>query len=178
MSGQDNDLVRACLAGSPEAFDELVDRYQMKIYNLALRITGNSEDAMDVTQETFLKAWDNLQRFDPAHRFFSWIYRIGTNEALNLVRGRKPESELAAEPAAPAPGPESRAQGRQTGRRIREGIASLSPDYRAVVVLRHFHGLSYEEMSEVIGISVGKVKSRLFSARKLLREHLTAEGLA
>lgn len=173
----DSALVRDTLAGNGYAFDQLVERYQGKIYNLALGITGSPHDAADATQSAFLKVYQNLGRFDPAHRFFSWIYRIGCNEALDLVNRRRrlvPVDDEARETAA---GPHRRAAANETGRAIREALAELSPDLRVTVVLRHFHGLTYREMSEIVGVPEKRVKSRLFSARVRLRRRLRAMGL-
>lgn len=174
----DDELVRATLAGEREAFDVLVERYQGKIYNVALGITGRPEDALDVTQNAFLNAYDHLDRFDDSYRFFSWIYRIGLNEALRLIRDRRESSLPDMDLPSPSAGPETTMRGREAGRAIREELLELSPDLRAVIVLRHFHGLSYAEMAEVVGVPEKTVKSRLFSARRELRTRLTHRGLA
>lgn len=174
----DEELVRATLAGEREAFDVLVERYQGKIYNVALRVTGQREDALDATQNAFLNAYDHLNRFDSKFRFFSWIYRIGLNEALRIVRDRREASLPDAELPSGKAGPESKVRGHETGMAIRAALMSLSPDLRAVVVLRHFHGLSYAEMAEIVGAPVKTVKSRLFSARRELRLQLANRGLA
>jgi RNA polymerase sigma-70 factor (ECF subfamily) len=171
-SRSDQELVKASLEGDRTAFGELVDRYEKKIYNLALRVTGNIDDAMDVTQAAFLKAYDNRDRFDPERRFFSWIYRIGLNEALDLVGGRRKSTDLSFDIPLNSPTPEREAQSREAGRAIQQALQGLKPDYRVLIVLRHFDGLSYQEMSEVTGIAVKTVKSRLFSARRELRAKL------
>lgn len=173
----DNELVRLTLEGFTGAFEELLDRYERKIYNLALRITGNREDAMDVTQEAFLRAFEHLDRFDPRYRFFSWIFRIGMNQALNLVERRKWTADVDTDMPATAAGPERRAVAQQAGQHLQRSIAGLKPDYRAVIVLRHFQELSYHEMGEVIGVPVKTVKSRLFTARRELRRSLARHGV-
>jgi RNA polymerase sigma-70 factor (ECF subfamily) len=176
-SVEDNDLVRATLQGDRAAFDELVDRHQMKLFNMALRITGNKDDALDVSQTAFLKAYDNLKQFKPAYRFFSWIYRIAMNEALDLVNRRRALTELKPEIPQPAAGPEARYWGNQAGRRLQAALMELKPPYRAVIVLRHLHGLSYREISDVVGAPERTVKSRLFTARQQLRVSLTSSGV-
>ncbi|MGB5890005.1 MAG: sigma-70 family RNA polymerase sigma factor, partial [Thermoanaerobaculia bacterium] len=98
---RDSELVQAVLEGNSEAFDELAERYGGKLYNAALRVTGNPEDALDATQNALLKAYDNLASFDPSYRFFSWIYRIQMNEALNLVHKRRRYVGLPSEMPAP-----------------------------------------------------------------------------
>lgn len=174
---EDNDLVRLTLDGDRAAFEELLDRYEGKVYNVALRITGNREDAMDATQEAFLRAYKNLGRFDPTHRFFSWIYRIGINQALNVVERRKRTVDVDAEIPEGGAGPERRIAAKEAGRELQRAIAALKPDYRTVIVLRHFQELSYDEISEVIDVPVKTVKSRLFTARRDLRLLLAGKGL-
>lgn len=174
----DRALVQATLAGDRYAFDQLVERYQGKIYNLALGVTGSSADAMDAAQAAFLKVYENLDRFDPAHKFFSWLYRIGLNEALNIVNRRRRFSELDPQIETQTASPERMSSARQTGDAIRETLLELKPELRITVILRHFHDLSYEEMSEVIGVPAKRVKSRLFSARRELRRKLQARGVA
>lgn len=178
MSGvEDNELVRATLQGDRAAFDELVDRHQMKLFNMALRVTGNQDDALDVSQAAFLKAYDNLEQFKPAYRFFSWLYRIALNEALDLVKGRQALTELSPEIAAPAAGPEAECWGNQAGRRLQAALMELKAPYRTVIVLRHFQGLSYREISSVVGAPERTVKSRLFTARQQLRTRLAGSGV-
>jgi RNA polymerase sigma-70 factor (ECF subfamily) len=176
-SRSDQELVKASLEGDRTAFGELVDRYEKKIYNLTLRVTGNVDDALDATQAAFLKAYDNRKSFDPERRFFSWIYRIGLNEALDLVGGRRKSTDLSADIPVDSPNPEREAQGREAGRAIHQALQGLKPDYRVLIVLRHLDGLSYQEMSEVTGIAVKTVKSRLFSARRELRTMLVDKQL-
>ncbi|MDX1501799.1 MAG: sigma-70 family RNA polymerase sigma factor [Thermoanaerobaculia bacterium] len=177
MSERDSDLVQATLNGDSGAFAQLVGRYDRKIYNLALRVTGDPQDAMDATQSAFLKAYDHLDDFDPSRRFFSWIYRIGLNEALGLVRHRTRYVPLEADPPQRRADPEQETAGRETGREIRWALGQLSAEQRAVMVLRHLHGLTYQEMSQVVGVPVGRVKSRLFAARTRLRQLLHEKGL-
>ncbi len=169
--------MRDTLAGDGYAFDELVERYQGKIYNLALRITGNSHDARDACQNAFLKAYENLARFDPAHRFFSWIYRIASNESLNIVNRRRRTVPLETETPEPAAGADRRVVSTETGQAILRALAELPPEQRVTVVLRHLHGLTYREMSEIVGVPEKRVKSRLFSARVKLRRLLADSGL-
>lgn len=177
VNAGDNELIEATLAGDRGAFAQLVDRYQIKIFNMAFRVTGSREDAQDVTQAAFLKSYDNLARYKPAHRFFSWLYRIAMNEALDVVARRRRYSELDPETPTSAAGPEAECLGSQAGRRLQAALMELTPDYRAVIVLRHFHGLSYVEIAEVVGTRARTVKSRLFTARRLLRQRLTRDGV-
>jgi RNA polymerase sigma-70 factor (ECF subfamily) len=172
----DQELARASIDGDRRAFGELVDSYQTRIFNLALRVTGHTEDAMDVTQTAFLKVYENLERFDAGRPFSSWIYRIALNEALTLV-GRRRSAALEIEPESPDRTPERKAESRETTRAVQEALLELTPEHRAMIVLRHFEGLSYEEMSQITGIPGKTVKSRLFTARQKLRSLLERRRL-
>lgn len=164
-------LIRQSLGGNADAFGALVTRYQHVMYTVALRMLGNAEDAQDVTQDAFVKAYRQLATFDPRYRFFSWLYRIVINECFNLIRSRRPQEPLDAAFAAPG-NPFDGALALERRRHIEAALQRLSPDYRAVVVLRHFAGQSYEEIAVALGIPEKTVKSRLYSARQLLGEML------
>ena len=173
----DRDLVVACLEGDRSAFPELVDRYQIQIFNAAYRITGNRADAQDVAQAAFRKVFERLDQFDPKYRFFSWIYKICVNEALNLVGKQRPSQAIDVDVADSAADPEREAQASEIGRAIQLALLELKPALRVAIVLRHFRGLSYDEISEVIGVPVKTVRSRLFAARRELRRVLDAQQL-
>lgn len=166
-------LVRETLGGNLRAFEELVDRYQHQVYNVAFRITGDEADAEDVAQSAFLKAFEKLSQFNPKFKFFSWLYRIAVNEALNSEKRRHHHDVLE----------ESEVAGGEIDEHVdRDGIVQqciqrLTPDQRTVVILRHFEDLSYEEISQTLRLPLKTVKSRLFSARTVLRELLTQQGL-
>jgi RNA polymerase sigma-70 factor (ECF subfamily) len=167
----DASLVKRSLAGDQAAFEGLVGRYQKVLYTVALRMLGNPDDAKDATQTAFVKAYERLSSFDEQYRFFSWIYRILLNECLNMLRGRRPESELSPV-LATAGGPfEAMVRGERRAQ-IQAALLQLTPDYRAAIVLRHFVGLSYDEMAEALGVPVKTVKSRLHTARQRLGELL------
>jgi len=165
---QDRALVREYLEGQRDAAGGLVDRYQKRLFNLALRMLDNAQDAEDVTQTVFLNAFLKLRTFDPKYRFFSWIYRMTVNESLNVLKRRKRTVTLEDEPAIPAPGtaPDRETEAQD---RVAQALMYLKPDDRALVVLRHFLFFSYEEMADVLEIHVRTVKSRLFTARERLR---------
>ena len=170
-------LVNACLSGDTTAFGSLVDTYEGKLYNAALRITGSRDDAMDVTQSAFVKAYEKLNTFDPSYRFFSWIYRITVNEALNLIKRRGRDAPLHADTEAPIANPELATSDAETVRTIYLSLDELSPEQRAVVVLKHLEGMSYREIADVLEIPEKRVKSRLFTARQLLRSLLVERGI-
>lgn len=175
QSLDDARIVRQCLDGDGAAFAALVDRYQGVLYNVAHRMLGNEEDARDAAQNAFIKAYEKLATYDPDRRFFSWLYRILTNECLN-VRRRPAMLALGADTEAAADrhkAPDG-VEAAERRRDVKRAILSLPPAYREVIVLRHFGSLSYEEMSDAIGVPVKTVKSRLYSARQQLAGALTA----
>jgi RNA polymerase sigma-70 factor (ECF subfamily) len=175
MSDPDSSLVEACLAGDSDAFETLIEKYQGPVYALALRITGSPDDAMDVTQSTFVRAYEGLRGFDPRYRFFSWLYRIGVNQALNALRRPRTE-ELAADPVDPAEGPAGAAARAELRGQVQDALRQLTAEHRVAIVLRHFQDLSYQEMGQVLGLPVKTVKSRLFEARRRLRVLLIHQG--
>jgi len=167
----DATAIRRCLEGDTAAFELLIAHHERVLYRVALRMLGNPEDARDATQTAFVKAYEQLHRFDPAHRFFSWIYRILSNECLNQRRARRPQVEVDA--ALPATGgPFEALQAGERKRRVQAALLELAPAYREVVVLRHFAELSYEEIAAVLGIPAKTVKSRLHTARQQLGARL------
>ncbi|PYM08094.1 MAG: RNA polymerase subunit sigma-24 [Candidatus Rokuibacteriota bacterium] len=170
-------LIRCAQNGDGQAFESLVDEYQGVLYNLALRMTGSSEDARDLTQTAFMKAWRNLASYDPRHRFYSWIYRITLNESLNFVQRRRRHAELDERIVATDPLPEDQANRSELGEHIQGALMELSIEYRLVIVLRHFHNLSYQEIGEVLAVPEKTVRSRLFTARRRLGEVLRLRGV-
>ena len=169
---EDRELVEKCCRGDRGAFTELVDRYQKTVFNTALRIVGEPEEAEDVAQSAFLKAYEKLETFKPEFRFFSWIYRITVNESLNVLRYRKHFQKLE-EGAAVTDPPVVEVD--ETDR-IQDALMELKLDHRVVVVLKHIQGLSYEEIGQVLEISPSRVKSRLFTARNILKANLRRQG--
>ena len=168
----DNILVEQCLNGRKDAFERLVERYQKLILNLSFRMCGDFDDAEDITQSVFLKAYNGLSRFDPAHKFYSWMYRIAMNESINHVKKKSQTQRAEADLFVDNQTPEDIYARNELSSRIQAALMRLDPMYRAVIVLRHFRHCSYEEIATILEIPVKTVKSRLFSARKLLRDIL------
>ncbi len=180
-------LVAEAKAGSHAAFEELVNRYEKKIYRLGLNITGNQEDAEDVLQETFLKAFAHLPEFRQDSRFYTWIVRIAVNEGLMKLRKRRTEREVPLEDGGEGgdgevilreitdwkPNPEQLLAQSELEAILQDAARTLSPAFRTVFFLRDVQGLSTEETAEMLGLSVGAVKARLFRARMRLREELS-----
>jgi len=181
-------LVAQAKAGDQNAFGELVSRYERKIYRLAKNITRNDEDAEDVLQDAFLKAYSHLDNFKGDSKFYTWIVRIAVNEALMRLRKRKTdrsvpldepmdlgEETVNREIAVWEDNPEQRYSKEEWRHILDEAVESLKPDFRTVFVLRDIEELSTEETAEALGISVPAVKSRLLRARLALREKLTRQ---
>jgi RNA polymerase sigma-70 factor (ECF subfamily) len=174
----DSALVERCLDGDSRSFEALVHKYQAPIYNLALRMVKVPEDAEDITQTVFVKAYEKLDSYDSAHRFFSWIYRIAVNESINYLRRRKRMDEYESGVSARDEiTPEENLRGGELSRVVGRAISSLKMDYRLVLVLRHFHDFTYVEIGDILQIPEKTVKSRLFTARQLLKDKLEREGV-
>jgi RNA polymerase sigma-70 factor, ECF subfamily len=171
QDADDAALVSRSLAGETTAFETLVSRHQRPLYTVAYRMLGNREDAADALQGALIKAYEHLASFDPRYRFFSWIYRIVVNECLNMLRARRPEDVL--NPALAAVGtPFDVAAAAQRAMQVQQALLQLTTDARAVIVLRHFGDLSYDQIAETLGVPAKTVKSRLHSARQKLGEQL------
>jgi RNA polymerase sigma-70 factor, ECF subfamily len=172
----DGTLVRRCLDGDQRAFDRLIVRYQKPVFNAALRMVRNPEDARDVAQTVFLKVFEHLADYDPNLRFYSWIYRIALNESINaLGRSRRCEA-ITGDEIDQAPGPERQVESEQMMHAIENSLMRIQPDYRAVIVLRHFLHLGYEDIGDILEVPEKTVKSRLYTARQLLRDLLVEDG--
>src|SRR5215472_2610614 len=179
-------LVAQTREGDDRSFAELVRRYESKIFRLAQHITQNREDAEDVLQETFLKAYEHLSQFQGQSKFYTWIVRIAVNQALMKLRRRKTdtsvsldetidtgEDTIVREIAAWDEDPEQRFSRDEIGQILDSAIQSLEPPYRSVFVLRDIEELSTEETAEALNLSIPAVKSRLLRARLQLREKLS-----
>ena len=173
--GTDQTLIARYRKGDREAFAELVIRYQRPIYNAAFWVLRKAEDANDVAQDVFLRVAERLDEYDGQHKFFSWIYRIAINEALNRLRRNGREEELDEEvdlPDTENANPEHRAGEVELATRIRTALMRMSSQDRTVITLRHFSDCSYHEIGQILDIDEKTVKSRLFEARQRLRRML------
>jgi RNA polymerase sigma-70 factor, ECF subfamily len=171
----DRALVERFRGGDRDAFTGLVVRYQRAIYNAAFWISKRPEDARDAAQATFLKVAEQIDEYDPQYKFFSWIYRIAVNEALNQVRRQGRDDPLDDDTVVAAPDgtdPADRFAERQRAKRLHEAMLKLSTNDRTVLTMRHFGEQSYAEMADALGIEEKTVKSRLFDARNRLRQLL------
>ena len=173
---EDLKLVQESRQGSRESFERLLIRYEKAIFNAAYRILRDYEDAKDVTQNVFVKAFQNLEHFDAKHRFFSWIYRIALNESINLCKSRR-RLEAGEDCRVEENTPEKLMRRTELDGVVEAALMSLGFEYRVVIVLRHFNDCNYQEMSEILEIPEKTVKSRLFTARGLLRDILSQRGI-
>ncbi len=185
---QEASIVRKVLGGDANAFETLVLEYEKNVYNIALRMTGNSEDAADMTQEAFIKAYNSLQSFRGDSKFSVWLYRIVSNVCLDFLRSknRRPTVSLSVEDddgedaqldvADESQSPELLLDRKLTRDSVRRGLDSLPPDYRQILLLREIQGLSYDEIAQALSLEVGTVKSRIFRARKRLCTFLIDDG--
>lgn len=181
-------IVSRVQAGDANAFEELVTAYEKNVYNLALRMTGNPEDAADMSQEAFLKAFHSLHSFRGESKFSVWLYRIVSNVCLDFLRrksrrqtvslstedddGGEAQLELPDESQAP----EALLEQKLTRDAVRRGLEALPPEQRQILLLREIQGLSYDEIADALALESGTVKSRIFRARKRLCVFLLRDG--
>ena len=171
---RDAALVNDCKRGDRRAMAQLVSQYERPVYNAAYRILGNADDAADTTQTVFLKVFEHIGDYDPKFRFFSWIYRISINESLNQVKKRRNQEPLAESQASPWRSPEEHMESEKLSNRVQGALMELNGEYRTVVVLKHMSGCSYQQISEILQIPEKTVKSRLYTARQLMKKSLQA----
>lgn len=176
-AGREQGLVRRARDGDERAFEQLVAAYERAIYNLALRMSGDPEDARDLTQVVFLKAWRGLAGFDASRRFFSWLYRIAIHEAINLRQSRKPCEPLDERIISGGESPEDEAGRHEISGILEQALLDLGSDHRQIIVLRHLQHLSHLEIASILEIPEKTVKSRLFTARRQLAEALRRRGV-
>jgi RNA polymerase sigma-70 factor (ECF subfamily) len=175
IESNDTFLVSECLKGNQKAFEQVVDKYQKPLFNVAYRLTGNRDDAEEVTQVAFIKAFEKLHTFNKESKFFSWIYRIAVNESLNCRNARKHHDSFSDTDSSIHENPETLFQDRETEEHIQYALGKIKEEYRVVIILKHLQGLSYDDISKILDVPAKTVKSRLFSARQLLRDILTKQ---
>lgn len=173
----DRVLIRKCRNGDRQAMEALIIKYEKPVFNAAFRMLNSPEEAQDVTQTVFLKVIENLDRYDPKFRFFSWIYRIAMNESIDCLKKMHRLSSLDKEPLSDTASAEDAVSAMEQSDRVQTALTSIKQEYRMVIVLKHFLDCSYVEISQILGIPEKKVKSRLFTGRQLLKEALTKDGM-
>jgi RNA polymerase sigma-70 factor (ECF subfamily) len=172
--GSEDDWVRRAQAGDRKAFSELVRRHQRPVHRYLLRMLGSHDDAMELTQEAFIKAWQALPQWRPEAQFRTWLFRIANNMALDALRHRKLIEFVPLEDSFDAPGsdpdPAHQAQLTQEVRQLDASLRKLMPEHRQILLLREVEEMSYEEIGSVLSLNEGTVKSRLARARAALME--------
>ncbi len=176
---EDADLIPKARRGDVEAYNLLISRWEKRVYNYLLRITGNREDALDLSQDVFLKAYQNLRKLEDPARFAAWLFRIAHNEAYSLFRKRKPEAASAADPATADRAIADRAGSAfpiELGIAVRGALDRLGPEQREAIVLKIYQGFKFEEMAEILSCPVSTVKSRVYAALEILKRDLAPLG--
>ena len=183
----DVELVRTAVAGRESSFEELVRRYQRPIAAYVYRMIGDYDAALDLTQEVFIKVYNSLSRYRSEFKFSTWIYKIAHNAAIDHLRrhavrgqafggnleGERPEVAIESRRLTP----EQESERKERRSEIESVVQLLQPSYRELIVLRHSHDLSYDEIAEVTGLPLGTVKNRLFRAREAMRDLLLERGI-
>jgi RNA polymerase sigma-70 factor (ECF subfamily) len=185
---QDNALIERVLSGNDKAFEEIVNRYQKRIFSLCYRMCSNEQDALDLSQEVFLRVYHSLKSFKGSSSFSTWVYRIASNICIDHLRKEKkikvvsltPATEDDDTPSFDLPddtySPEESYRKKELAEAISGALTRLSPDHRRIIVLRDINQLSYDEISEILDLEPGTVKSRIFRARDQLRKILLEEN--
>ena len=190
MSATDQEIVEAVLAGDQHRFSELVARYQGPIVNYVYRMLGHYEDAVDLSQDVFLKSYSALGSYRPKYPFSAWLFRIARNAAIDEMRRRRlstvpldepvetAEGTMGREIAGEAPGPEQEYLDGEFRDNLERAVTKLPEKYREPLVLRHAAEMSYEQIAEALELPLGTVKTRIFRAREALRDGLAADPAA
>ncbi len=181
----DEHLVELALEGKDEAFERLVTKYQRRLTAFLAQLVGDVELAKELTQEAFIRAWSALERYNPAYRFSTWLFRIGHNLGIDHLRRRRLRTvpiiredreggEVEVVLVDNAKDPLGHLKNAELAGVLREAIEGLRPEYRNLVLLRHFGGLSYQEIADFEGMPLGTVKNKLFRAHSVLRKELAS----
>ncbi len=186
---EETELIKLAAQGDQDAFAQLLELHQNKVYGLTLRLTGSPEDAMELTQETFFNAWRGLPNFHFESKFSTWLYRLATNATIDFLRREKRRRSLTVTSLSAEDDPQrlldipdrrftpqDELERKEFQAAVRRGLEQLSDEHRQVLVLRELNGLSYAEIAQALGIEEGTVKSRISRARLALRKVLLADG--
>jgi RNA polymerase sigma-70 factor (ECF subfamily) len=176
MKNEDKNLVKECLQANQKAFETLVDKYQNVVFNVAYRMIGDYDEAEDIAQTVFIKAFENLSNYNPKHKFFSWLYRITINESLNYLKSKKRTENLNSLEKTKEKNPEQKYLEVELSNKIQAALMELEPQHRILILLKHFQYCSYKEISDSLAIPEKTVKSRLYTARQLLKDVLMKQG--
>jgi len=189
MDNPEQKIIEKILAGHPEDFASLVDRYKKRLFNYIYRMVNHYDSALELSQDVFLKAYASLDKYDPSYRFSTWIFRIATNTAIDYLRKRKgyytsidqpfqydDEDGLYIQLKDEGDTPEEMLEQKETTTKIEKAIGHLPEKYKQLIILRHINDCSYGEISEMTRLPLGTVKNRIFRAREALRQILEEQG--
>ncbi|MBN2071464.1 MAG: sigma-70 family RNA polymerase sigma factor [Candidatus Krumholzibacteriota bacterium] len=189
MKREDAILVERCLKGDEKAFEELLTKYRNPVYSICFRMVKNHSDAEDLAQDVFIRTFNVLDRYNPSYPFSSWLYRITSNLCIDFIRRRKSgvysldepvsgsDGEMSRQLPAETVNPDRELENREMMEVLNQAIAELPDHYRIIVILRHQEQLSYEEISDNLGIPLGTVKARIHRARNLIKSVFIKKGL-
>ena len=176
MNACDIDIIKMCLDGDTDAFEELITRYKKLIFNTAYRMMGNREEAEDITQEVFIKIYNSLSKYDPEFKFSTWALRITSNLCIDWLRKRKGETvpiEEVYDLKDDGLTPEDEYISKERQSRVQTAINKLPDKYKELIILFHHRNLSYQEIMDITGETLTIVKNRLYRARQMLKEELS-----
>ena len=188
MSREDAKQIERCLRGEEKAFEELLDKYKKPVFSICLRMVRNHDDAEDLAQEVFIRTFSVLDRYDPAYPFSSWLYRITSNLCIDHIRRRRDgmlsldqpvqgkDGEMSRQMPDDGVKPDRDIESKEMMEVLEEAIHTLPEHYRVIVILRHQEQLSYEEISDNLGIPLGTVKARIHRARNMIRDYFVNRG--
>lgn len=189
MKKEDAELVERCLRGDEKGFELLLKKYRNAVFSICYRMVRNTTDAEDLAQDVFIRTFSVLDRYNPAYPFSSWLYRITSNLCIDFIRKnragmvsldqpvRGEEGDMPRQLPSKAVGPDRQAESREMMDALEDAIATLPEHYRIIVILRHQEQLSYEEISDNLGIPLGTVKARIHRARNMIKGYFEANGL-
>jgi RNA polymerase sigma-70 factor (ECF subfamily) len=180
MLPKDQLLIKECREGTPEAYEGLVETYQEMVYNIAYRMLGDRESAKDISQDSFLAAYENLHNFRSDSKFSTWLCSITLNKCRDHLRTRKTHvaiEEIAELPASGMLNPEEELSRSQLEKGLQSVLNTLPVEAREVIVLKHMNGLEYSEMEAIVGVNANALKVRTFRARELLKKRLIERGI-
>lgn len=172
LDNEDFITVRECLKGNGRSYEIIVDKYHKVIFRLANKFVRDFDDAEEITQSVFVKAYENLSKYDPKYKFFSWLYRIAVNEAINFEKRKRNTEVQEEEIKSQEQDPDRIFDNNVMSDNIKDALMELDMIYRLPVVLKHFLDYSYKELSYLLGVPEKTVKSRLYSGRQLLKDIL------
>lgn len=177
LENEDNILVKNCLNGDKKSFETLVEKYYKIIFRLANKFVMDFDDAEEITQSVFVKAYEKLNNYKPKYKFFSWLYRIAINESINLERKRKKLEKIDDNIKSFEEGPETIIENNEINSTVSDALMEIDILYRLPIVLKHFLDYSYKDLSYLLNVPEKTVKSRLFTGRQLLKNILTKKRI-